>query len=338
MDLSGSMQGAGGVGGLLSVTGHFGVVKTHFYQAFDGNVSEYLNAKTGLNYYGYRYYDPVTGRWINRDPIEERGGLNLYAMVNNNPINWIDRLGRNVYGIDGTNMNALRHSHQRSNVLDFLERAAAAGEPAYYQAGPASNDSSQLRLSDITGLFGPSMRSRISGVHKLICKHWCEDKTIKINLVGWSRGAVAVQEVARRLAEKGCCCKEDGKKTLYKPIPVNFLGLYDAVDRTAIVGLYNDNLTDNVVENFNHAMRTGSPSETAFPIQRTGHDNEVGYVHPNPTQNGDATTSHGDIGTQGNHLTPRGPEGRAGNVPQPHADMINAARNAGVNMNTSNLR
>ncbi|MDA0768571.1 MAG: hypothetical protein O3A92_17300 [Verrucomicrobia bacterium] len=25
-------------------------------------------------YYGYRYYDPVTGRWVSRDPIGERGG------------------------------------------------------------------------------------------------------------------------------------------------------------------------------------------------------------------------------------------------------------------------
>ena len=43
--------------------------------------------------YGFRYYDPVTGRWPSRDPIEERGGINLYGMVGNNPISRIDRLG-----------------------------------------------------------------------------------------------------------------------------------------------------------------------------------------------------------------------------------------------------
>jgi RHS repeat-associated protein len=31
----------------------------------------------GVTYYGYRWYDPHTGRWPSRDPIEERGGLNL---------------------------------------------------------------------------------------------------------------------------------------------------------------------------------------------------------------------------------------------------------------------
>ncbi|TAE89850.1 MAG: RHS repeat-associated core domain-containing protein, partial [Verrucomicrobia bacterium] len=44
-------------------------------------------------YYGYRYYHPQTGRWINRDPIEEEGGLNLYGFVGNNPPNAIDPLG-----------------------------------------------------------------------------------------------------------------------------------------------------------------------------------------------------------------------------------------------------
>jgi len=51
----------------------------------------------GLNpcvaYYGYRYYDPVTGRWPSRDPIDERGGVNLYAYVGNNSIFRIDFLG-----------------------------------------------------------------------------------------------------------------------------------------------------------------------------------------------------------------------------------------------------
>jgi RHS repeat-associated protein len=45
------------------------------------------------NYYGYRYYDPVTGRWPSRDPIEERGGMNLYGFVWNKGVNTVDLLG-----------------------------------------------------------------------------------------------------------------------------------------------------------------------------------------------------------------------------------------------------
>jgi RHS repeat-associated protein len=129
MDLIGSMQAAGGVGGLLAVTD--GIAS--YYPTYDGNgnISEYLDSggttqahyeydafgnetvktgakandfahrfstkpqdtETGLYYYGYRYYDPVTGRWPSRDPIEEKGGINLYAFVENNGINLIDYLG-----------------------------------------------------------------------------------------------------------------------------------------------------------------------------------------------------------------------------------------------------
>jgi RHS repeat-associated protein len=45
------------------------------------------------NYFGRRFYDPNTQRWLNRDPIQELGGLNLYAYVGNNPISGVDPLG-----------------------------------------------------------------------------------------------------------------------------------------------------------------------------------------------------------------------------------------------------
>jgi RHS repeat-associated protein len=48
---------------------------------------------SGVRYYGYRYYDPVTGRWPSRDPIGERGGINLYGMVGNDPVTKSDKLG-----------------------------------------------------------------------------------------------------------------------------------------------------------------------------------------------------------------------------------------------------
>jgi RHS repeat-associated protein len=48
---------------------------------------------TGLYYYGYRWYDPLTGRWPSRDPIEEAGGVNLYGFVANYGVNGIDLYG-----------------------------------------------------------------------------------------------------------------------------------------------------------------------------------------------------------------------------------------------------
>ncbi len=130
MDLSGSMQGAGGVGGLLSVHKSTGLSGYPTYDG-NGNVSEYLDtsgatiahyeydafgktivktgtqtdnfehrfstkpieSESGLCYYGYRYYDPQTGRWPSRDPIGEKGGYNLYGMVRNSLANQLDVIG-----------------------------------------------------------------------------------------------------------------------------------------------------------------------------------------------------------------------------------------------------
>ena len=46
-----------------------------------------------LAYYNYRFYNPKDGRWINRDPIAEQGGLNLYCFLINYPPS-IDYLGK----------------------------------------------------------------------------------------------------------------------------------------------------------------------------------------------------------------------------------------------------
>jgi len=55
--------------------------------------SEVFDNETGLSYYNYRYYSAELGRWLSRDPIGEKGGYNLYAMVGNNLIGFIDLLG-----------------------------------------------------------------------------------------------------------------------------------------------------------------------------------------------------------------------------------------------------
>ena len=55
--------------------------------------SEFHDSELDLVYYNYRYYSPTDGRWLSRDPIEERGGVNLYAYCSNIPNFRIDQLG-----------------------------------------------------------------------------------------------------------------------------------------------------------------------------------------------------------------------------------------------------
>ena len=129
-DLSGTLQGAGGVGGLLYLTidaapfvpcydangnvtryldANGNTVARYVYDAFGGTISasgplvdafrfrfstKYLDTETELYYYGYRFYSPALMRWLTRDPIEERGGLNLYGFCGNNAVCKYDTDGR----------------------------------------------------------------------------------------------------------------------------------------------------------------------------------------------------------------------------------------------------
>jgi RHS repeat-associated protein len=61
-------------------------------QPFGFSTKRY-DAQTGLIYYGFRFYGPEIGRWTTRDPLGEAGGMNLYAFVGNNPVNWVDPYG-----------------------------------------------------------------------------------------------------------------------------------------------------------------------------------------------------------------------------------------------------
>lgn len=126
-DLSGTIDGAGGVGGLLAENNDAGT----FIPAYDGNgnIVSYLNEDgkavanyvydpfgntilsnglmkdifdykfstkmsiEGLYYYGFRFYNPMNGVWLTRDPIGEQGSVNLYSFVRGNPISIIDKNG-----------------------------------------------------------------------------------------------------------------------------------------------------------------------------------------------------------------------------------------------------
>ena len=128
-DLSGTLQGAGGVGGLLAVSlnGNFyfpaydnngnimkyidengNVVAAYEYNAFGKTISQsghlagffrhrfstkYYDPETALYYYGYRFYSPALMRWLNRDSLEEDGGVNLYSYCVNNALSRVDTDG-----------------------------------------------------------------------------------------------------------------------------------------------------------------------------------------------------------------------------------------------------
>ena len=133
-DVSGTAQGAGGVGGLAFIYDP-GQLSGGWFPCYDGNgnvtalvsattngataalydydafgkptrlsgpaaklnpfrfSTKFTDDETELVYYGYRYYEPAIGRWLNKDPIGERGGLSVYSFFNNDLLDRIDGLG-----------------------------------------------------------------------------------------------------------------------------------------------------------------------------------------------------------------------------------------------------
>lgn len=75
----------------------FGGITEEFGPAAPANPfrfsSEYYDEELGLIYYNFRHYNPADGRWISRDPLEEKETFNLYSFVRNNPVSAIDKLG-----------------------------------------------------------------------------------------------------------------------------------------------------------------------------------------------------------------------------------------------------
>ncbi len=73
--------------------------QTSFKNSYTFTGREY-DPQTGLYYYRARYYDPVEGRFISKDPIGYTGGINVFAYVQNNPVNRTDPAGLSDLAFD----------------------------------------------------------------------------------------------------------------------------------------------------------------------------------------------------------------------------------------------
>ncbi len=87
--------------------------------------SEYADTETGLIYYNYRYYNPATGKWLKRDPIQEQGGLNLYGFVGNNSVSYFDLFGLDVK--DNTPTDYDKHPDRKPVKDPFVDASIKNG-------------------------------------------------------------------------------------------------------------------------------------------------------------------------------------------------------------------
>ena len=191
LDLSASLKGAGGIGGLLARTDTNG---TTFYHADgNGNITALMDANQNIvgrylynpfgkligkwgvmadvnemqfssmphhnlsGIYGYwgRFYDPNLQRWLNHDPIGERGGINLYGFVGNNPVNYVDPFGLLAVIIAGNNkMHPADPDRWNiiANDMATLYTDATGDDAIVVQANDLSDWQKALNNNDITDL------------------------------------------------------------------------------------------------------------------------------------------------------------------------------------------
>jgi RHS repeat-associated protein len=274
-DLSGSIQGAGGVGGLLAenIAGN-GVQ----YVAYDGNgnVSALVNAANGatvanyeygpfgeviratgpmaklnpfrfstkyeddetdLLYYGYRYYNASTGRWLSRDPIDQvdlsliaslqgaSGNVNspLGPMIGLFPERFPD--GANLYGFVGNNSVSKEDPFGLLTAGDFakLFTMALLGLPPQYKGCLGQCYTTYNGCFNCCGFVSVEGGMLISGAYAA-----CNVAAISSPIIGFPACKIGLIGALKKLNQmdascksacvlKGCCYGDPSKFTITIP-------------------------------------------------------------------------------------------------------------------------
>ncbi|WP_222427694.1 phospholipase effector Tle1 domain-containing protein [Desulfobotulus alkaliphilus] len=327
LDLSQSLQGAGGVGGLLAMVEEGG---SHLYaydangnvgqvvKASDGSLAaayeydpfgrltassggmadvnpfrfstKYFDGESGFYYYGYRYYAVELGRWASRDPIEEEGGINLYGFVGNDGLNWVDRLGLALYAFDGTwNHDRDVREGKYTHVYTLSDKYIGN---AFYQIGVGGEKFFGNKM--MGGMFGAGGKERIEKAYRRFLENY-KNGDKDVDIIGFSRGASLAREFANVLHERGY---REYYGTIFEtrgcPVDIRFVGLFDTVGsfavpgRNSYVGIRMD-LPPNV-KNAAHAVARDE-KRLLFPLKRL---NKAG-VGQNFSER-DFAGDHSDIG------------------------------------------
>jgi RHS repeat-associated protein len=137
----------------------------------------------GLYFYGYRYFDPLTGRWPSRDPIGEKGGANLYAFVGNSGVNMWDLLGLQ------TTLNTPAGA--------ALAAEAAALEAGYASAAAMASSEAAIAAAALAALkllcdeLAEAVRDAKDDTNLIKCQDCDSDVTLALKITAWEALATA---------------------------------------------------------------------------------------------------------------------------------------------------
>lgn len=174
----------------------------------------YHHAGSGLELALYRAYDPELGRWLNEDPLGERGGLNLYGYVGNGPVMAIDPLGldgRTFYFYDGSDPGG----GTRAKGADF-KRVSCNGGPNSFDASNGfgqdayvamvaylGKEMAKYNANPLTESSPPFIERIVFNDHGNIGQQFMGTEPIAANNP-WLKAAASLMPQNGRIALNGC--------------------------------------------------------------------------------------------------------------------------------------
>ena len=255
LDLSGSLQGAGGVGGLAVVS----LDGTNYLPFCNGNgdvmglvdstdgriVAEYeyspvgmllkcsgplakanpfrfsskpTDDENGVVAYQQRDYRPDMARFTSRDPLEEDVGPNLYALLGNQPISQVDDLGLALYAFDGT------ANVPSDNTNVELTRRSGYRGTAEYEEGIGNADEHTFLTRTLRQGTGWGLTAKKNTMMAKL-KDNLRAGDLDVDIIGFSRGGVTAIVFAEAIGK----LKGEGVEPFCKIDSIRFMGLYDPV-------------------------------------------------------------------------------------------------------------
>jgi RHS repeat-associated protein len=193
--------------------------------------SKYEDEESGFLYYGYRFYNASTGRWLSRDPIEEAAfALNSsietpasgaeYLFLENDPISSIDYLGlAGKYNVKNCQVVVLITHNTTINHIVTGKKCSSAAAVACAASSSVDVDSEVpgwAAHAPTGGLKGPDVAAAADTAWRLAVKHGhrlckggsnapCQKITVRIDCkMGTSRIWMPAGYCGRKV-EIPCC-------------------------------------------------------------------------------------------------------------------------------------
>ena len=202
-----------------------------------GFSTKYHDRETGMLSYQCRFYRPYEGRWLNRDPIEEAGGENLYAFSGNSPSCLCDVLGLACRLGTFNVLSLVVDAKPAMNGLSYNPNLIQQGESLLQSLGMLDLLSAPASL-----MTGSALSRLISALDIAAGKVSSPDNNameqIRRLLEKLKSGSI---EVYGRLEYEMCECK-DGKTQMVRqnpPIADDDEIVLDATDQAAVRAAYN---------------------------------------------------------------------------------------------------